>query len=170
MLTIRNIMDNDICQLISLCERIFGPQAQGDNKDGLGFNYNEYTWIQNTLNLYQQSKDPTSGYLAIGCFDGNKLLGFLTAGYFSNWYDGNYVADLKDICTDTTHDSYHEVFEKLFKNFIDHYVSFGVTHWRADSIRSNNDAGLKFGNYIKKIFSEENEIVLNTSIRGVFKN
>jgi len=170
MIFIRNISDNDICQLISLCEKVFGPQAKGPNKDGLGYGYNEYVWISNTLNLYQQAKDPASGCIAIGGYDGDKLLGFLTANYFSNWYDGSYVADLKDVCTDMTYEKYHEVFEKLFNQFINHYAELGITNWRADTIRAKGDAGLKFGNYIKKRFSKESNIVLNTSVRGVFKN
>jgi hypothetical protein len=171
MIFIRNITDNDICQLISLCEKENKPRAVGDNKDGLGYNYNEYMWITNTLALYEQAKDPSSGCLCIGAFeDSGEMLGFLTANIFSNWYDGSLIADMKDVCTDMTHESYHEVFEKLFKKFISHYANNGVVNWRADSIRAKDDNGLKFGNYIKKVFGEENNIVLNTSVRGVFKD
>lgn len=170
MIFIRNITDNDICQLISLCEKENASLAH--KGDGLGYNnYNEYVWIQNTLSLYAQAKDPASGSLCIGAFEDNgTMLGFLTASYFSNWYTGSYIADMKDVCTDMTHDKYHEVFEKLFKKFINHYAQLGVTDWRADTIRSQDDRGLKFGNYIKKLFGEENDIVLNTSVRGVFKD
>jgi hypothetical protein len=167
---IRNITDNDICQLISLCEKENKPRATGSSKDGLGYNYNEYLWITNTLNLYQQAKDPSSGSLCIAAFEGGHMLGFLTANMFSNWYDGSLIADMKDVCTDMTHGNYHEVFEELFKEFISHYASKGVVNWRADSIRAKDDNGLKFGNYIKKIFGEENDIVLNTSVRGVNTN
>lgn len=167
---IRNITDNDICQLIALCEKENKPRAVGENKDGLGYNYNEYMWITNTLNLYQQAKDSMSGNLCIGAFnDEGVMLGFLTASVFSNWYDGSYIADMKDVCTDMTHENYHEVFEKLFNEFIHHYASHGITNWRADSIRAKDDNGLKFGSYIKKVFGKENDIVLNTSVRGVFK-
>jgi hypothetical protein len=167
---IRNITDDDICQLISLCEKENTPRAH--KGDGVGYNsYNEYIWIKNTLNLYEQAKDPSSGNLCIGVFnEDNVMLGFLTASYFSNWYTGSLIADMKDVCTDMTYEKYHEVFEKLFKRFINHYAQLGVTDWRADTIRSQDDNGLKFGNYIKKLFGEENDIVLNTSVRGVNTN
>ena len=166
---IRKILDNDICQLISLCEKINKPQATGPNKDGLGYEYNEYIWIQNTLDLYQATRTAESTNLLIGCFDGDKLIGFLTASVINGWYDGKSVANMHDVVTDFERDDYHLIFEMLFQRFLDYYKQFYITNWRADTIRSNNESGIKFGEFIKKKFGETNDIALNVSVRGLMK-
>ena len=167
MIKTRKLNDQDMSKLIALCEKENIPRAESG--EGKGYEPNRYIWIQNTLNLYGQMRNGDETYLALGSFDEDEnMVAFLTAATFHNWYNGDLVADMKDVCTDLTHDEYHIAFEQIFGEFIRYYKERNVDKWRADTIRNEEDSA-KFAAYIAKVFGDENHIVKQTSIRGIVK-
>lgn len=167
MIEVRKLDDQDVVKMIDLCEKENIPRAEAG--DGLGCVPNRYVWVQNTLNLLGQQRDGDQRALVLGAYDGDHLVAFLTAHTFTNWYSGELTADMKDVCTDMSHPEYHKAFELIFGEFIRNYKELEVTAWRADTIRSHGDEGQKFGSYIEKVFGNDNDIVLNVSVRGVVK-
>ena len=155
---IRLIEDNDTFEAIKLMRRY-----TINNGDFFGFEYNEAIWIKFFLNIVeQQKKDPN--YLAIGHYTDGVLTGFLTASTFQNYYNNQWVMDVKDCVVNIDNKNNAFIVYRLFDYMIEHIKKHGGKHWRADSIRTEEDA-IKYSRFLQKRYNS----VMNISVRGVIE-
>ena len=155
---IKKIEDNDVYEAIQLMDK-----STKDN-DYYGYKRNESVWIQYFLSLVEKQKEGSPHVLVIGDYDNkNKLRGFLSAATFSNYYDKEWVMDVKDCIVDHDHNNAFVVY-RLFDAMIAHVKQHGGKHWRADSVRGEQEA-LDYGRFLQHRYNA----ALHVSVRGVIQ-
>ena len=155
---IKKIGDNDVFEAIKLMKKYV------DANPAFGYDYNESAWIKYFLSIVekQNKEDPHS--IAIGDYDKDKLKGFLLASTFINHYNNQYIMDVKECAVDVDNKNNSFIIYRLFDYMIEHIKKHGGKHWRADSIRTEEDA-IKYSRFLQKRYNS----VMNISVRGVIE-
>jgi len=155
---IRKIEDNDVLEAIKLMDK-----STKDHKY-LGYDRNETIWIQYFLSLVEKQKEGGPHVLVIGDYANNgKLRGFLSASTFSSYYTKEWVMDVKDCIVDHDYNNTFTVY-RLFDAMIAHVKEHGGKHWRADSVRSEQEA-MDYGRFLQHRYNA----ALHVSVRGVIQ-
>ena len=154
---IKLIEDNKVFEAISLMNVSTQNQSYG-------YERNEAIWIEYFLSLVKKQKEGSPHVLVIGDYDkDNQLRGFLSASTFSNYYDNQWVMDVKDCIVDHRYNNALVVY-RLFDCMIKHIKEHDGKYWRADSVRGEEEA-LKYGRFLQKRYNAE----LHVSVRGVIQ-
>jgi hypothetical protein len=152
---IKNIEDNNVLDVIQLMDK----STQGQQ---YGYERNEAVWISFLLSLLEQQKEGNPHFLVIGDYDNNnKLRGFLSAGTFENYYTKECVMDVKDCIVDHDYKNNAFVIYRLFDAMIAHVKKHGGKYWRADSIRSEQEA-MDYGRFLQHRYNA----AIHVSVRG----
>ena len=153
---IRKIGMNDVLECVKLMDK-----STKDN-EYFGYDRNETVWMQYFLSLVEkQAKGEDIHNLVIGDYVDGELRGFLTASTFANYYNKEWVMDVKDCIVDHDHNNAFTVY-RLFDSMINHVKENGGRHWRADSIRSEQEA-MDYGRFLQKRYNA----AIHVSVRGV---
>jgi len=153
---IKEIEDNDVFEAIQLMKKYVNQ-----NKEFYGFNYNEAVWIKFFLTIVEEQRKENPHYIALGSYKNDKLNGFLTASSYINYYDNNYVMDVKDCIIDLDNKNNAYIIYRLFDEMIACVKENGGKHWRADSVRNFDDA-IAYGKLLNKRYKAK----INVSVRG----
>ena len=155
---IKKIGDNDVFEAIKLMNK------STEDNEYFGYDRNEAIWIEYFLSIVSSQREGSPHSLVIGDYDdNNKLRGFLTATTFSNYYNKEWVMDVKDCIVDHDHNNAFVVY-RLFDAMIAHVKEHGGKHWRADSIRGEQEA-LDYGRFLQRRYNT----ALHVSVRGVIQ-
>jgi len=155
---IRKIGDNDVFEAIKLMDK-----STQDNEYA-GYDRNESVWIQFFTSLVEEQKEGSPHALVIGYYDENdKLRGFLSGKTFCSYYNKQWIMDVKDCIVDKENNNAFIVY-RLFDAMIEHLRANGGTHWRADSVQSEQEA-LDYGRFLQRRYNA----VLNVSVRGILQ-
>lgn len=153
---IKLIEDNNVYEAVQLMDK-----STKDN-NYFGYDRNERVWIQYFLGLVERQRDGDPHVLVIGDYtDEGKLRGFLSACTFKNYYTKQWVMDVKDCIVDHDFNNAYVVY-RLFDAMIDHVKKHGGKHWRADSVRGEQEA-LDYGRFLQRRYNA----ALHVSVRGV---
>jgi len=153
---IKKIEDNNVYEAITLMNKAV-TEGRHD-----AYKRNEYVWIQSFMSLIQEQRKENPRVLVIGDYDNNnKLRGFLSASAFINSYDGEYVMDIRDCIVDHDYKNNAFVIYRLFDAMIAHVKKHGGKYWRADSIRSEQEA-MDYGRFLQHRYNAK----LHVSVRG----
>ena len=152
---IKKIEDNNVLEAIQLMDK------STDGKQ-YGYDRNEAVWIKFFLNLVEKQKEGNPHYLVIGDYNADgKLKGFLSASTFINYYTNEYVMDVKDCIVDHNCSNTYVVY-RLFDAMIAHLKENGGKRWRADSIRSEQEA-MNYGRFLQHRYDAE----IHVSVKGI---
>ena len=152
---IKKIGDNEVLAAIKLMDKTI------DGKD-YGYKRNEAVWIRFFVSLVEKQNKEDPHVLVIGDYDDNGTLrGFLSAATFNNYYTQEYVMDVKDCIVDHDRKNNAFVIYRLFDAMIDHVKKHGGRYWRADSIRSEQEA-MDYGRFLQHRYNAR----LHVSLRG----
>jgi len=152
---IKLIEDNNVFEAISLMNK------STEDNNYYGYERNEAVWIEYFLSLVKKQKEGSPHALVIGDYDKtNKLRGFLSALSFINYYNNQYVMDVKDCIVNHDYNNAFVVY-RLFDAMIAHTKKHGGKHWRADSVRDENKA-MEYGRFLQKRYNSK----LHVSVRG----
>jgi hypothetical protein len=152
---IKLIEDNNVFEAISLMNK-----STNDNQYEF-YERNEAVWIEYFLSLVKKQKEGSPHALVIGDYDKtNKLRGFLSALSFINYYNNQYVMDVKDCIVNNDYNNAFVVY-RLFDTMIAHTKKHGGKHWRADSVR-DEDKAMEYGRFLQKRYNSK----LHVSVRG----
>jgi len=152
---IKKIEDNDVYEAIQLMDK-----STKDN-EYFGYDRNEAVWIKYFLSIVEEQRKGNPHALVIGDYKEGKLRGFLSALAFSNYYTDEWVMDVKDCIVDHDHNNAFVVY-RLFDAMIAHVKQHGGKHWRADSVRGEQEA-LDYGRFLQHRYNA----ALHVSVRGV---
>lgn len=157
---IRKLEQNDVLEAANLMDKT--------NMDDYfhGYDRNEAVWIKFFIELVQGQLQGDPNYLAVGSFDSDgKMVGFLTAKTFNNYYTNEPIMDVKDCIIDPANEGRNGfIVARLFDYMIEHTKSHGGSQWRADSIHSFAKAE-KYAKFLQKRY----DAAIHTSVRGVIK-
>lgn len=151
---IRKLEDNDVFEALQLMNK-----STQDIK--YPYERNEAVWIQYFLTLIQKQNEGSPHVLVIGDYIDNKLRGFLSAATFINYYNNEYIMDVKDCIVDHSQQNGFVVC-RLFDAMIEHVKEYGGKSWRADSIHQTQDA-MRYGEFLAKRYNGD----IHVSVRGV---
>ena len=152
---IRIIEDNDVHECINLMHE------STQHNEYFGYQRNERIWITHFLSHVEKAKsDPK--FFTVADWDGAFLRGFLIAHAYRNYYDQNYVMDVKDCIVDHTYKNNVFTITRMYNSLFDHIREHGGKHWRADSIRAEGES-LKYGQFLQKKYGA----ALHFCVRGV---
>lgn len=151
---IKRILDNDVFEAIKLMNK-----STNDN-DYKGYERNESVWISYFLSLVQKQKESPHA-LVIGYYNDNKLKGFLSASTFNNYYNNEWIMDVKDCIVDKDNTTNGLIVRALFNKLMEHIKKNGGKYWRADSVQDEEHA-LKYGRFLEKHYNGRIQI----SVRG----
>jgi len=155
---IRLIEDNDVLEAIKLMD-----ESEKYN-DYYGYARNESIWIQYFTSLVERQKEGSPYVLVIGDYDEDgKLRGFLSADAFQNYYNKEWVMDVKDCIVNHEVNNAYVVY-RLFDAMIDHVKKHKGKHWRADSVRGEQEA-MDFGRFLQRRY----DAAIQVSVRGVLQ-
>lgn len=152
---IKLIEDNNVFEAISLMNK---STKENEYK---GYDRNEAVWISFFLGLVKKQSEGNPHALVIGDYDKtNKLRGFLSASTYNNYYNNQWVMDVKDCIVDH---NYHNAFVvyRLFDYMMKHIKQQGGKSWRADSVRDEK-AAIDYGSFLQKRYNAE----VHVSVRG----
>lgn len=156
---IRKLEQNDVLEACNLMDKT--------NMDDYyhGYDRNEAVWIKYFIDIVQGQLTGDPNCLAIGDFVDGKMVGFLTARTFNNYYTNEPIMDVKDCIIDPANEGKNGfVVARLFDTMISHVKAYGGRHWRADSIHSLAKAE-KYGEFLQKRYNA----AIHTSARGVIE-
>ena len=153
---IKKIEDNDVLEAIKLMNK---------STEQIEYPYqrNEAVWIKYFLSLVEKQNEGDPHVLVIGNYSDNKLRGFLSAYTFINYYNNEYIMDVKDCIVDHEYNN-GLVVCRLFDAMIEHVKKHGGKSWRADSIHDTEDA-MRYGRFLKHRYNA----ALHVSVRGVLQ-
>lgn len=154
---IKKIEDNNVLEAIQLMDK------STKENEYFGYHRNESIWIQYFLSLVEKQKQGSFHDLVIGDYIDGKLRGFLSASTFSNYYTNEWIMDVKDCIVDHDYNNAMTVY-RLFDAMIAHTKEYGGVHWRADSIRSEQEA-MDYGRFLQHRYNA----ALHVSMRGVIQ-
>jgi hypothetical protein len=153
---IKKLEDNDVFEAMMLMNKTITEKKHDAYKK------NEYIWIQSFMSLIEEQRKENPCVLVIGDYDSNnKLRGFLSASAFVNSYDGKYVMDVRDCIVNHDYKNNAFVIYRLFDAMINHVKEKGGKYWRADSIRSEQEA-FDYGRFLQHRYNAK----LHVSVRG----
>jgi len=156
---IKKLGDNDVYEAIQLMDK----STKYNNY--YGYERNEAVWIKYFLSIIEQQRKEDPHALVIGDYDkDNKLRGFLSAVTFNNYYTNEWVMDVKDCIVDHDYKNNAFVVYRLFDAMIAHVKEHGGKHWRADSVRGEQEA-LDYGRFLQHRYNA----ALHVSVRGVIQ-
>lgn len=154
---IKIIGDNDVLEAINLMNASVDMEQYKDRKR------NESAWINYFLNLVEKQKESPHA-LVIGDYDKeNKLKGFLSACSFVDYYNNQYIMDVKDCIVDHRYNNAFTVY-RLFDYLEEHVKKNNGTSWRADSIRSEKE-GQAYAKFLAKRYNTKTHV----SVRGIIQ-
>lgn len=153
---IRRLEDNDILEAINLMNVSVNMENYKDRKR------NELAWISYFIELINKQKESPHA-LVIGDYIDNKLRGFLSACTFVDYYNKDYVMDVKDCIVDHNYNNAFTVY-RLFDFMIDHIKKNGGKFWRADSIRPEKE-GQAYAKFLSKRYNTK----IHVSVRGMIQ-
>jgi len=151
---IRLIEDNDVFEAIKLMNK-----SCQDN-EYKGYDRNEAVWISFFLGLVKRQKEGDPHVLVIGDYDDTRLKGFLSASTYNNYYNNQWVMDVKDCIVDHDYNNAYVVY-RLFDYMMKHIKEHGGKSWRADSVRDEKEA-IDYGRFLQKRYNAE----VHVSVRG----
>lgn len=154
---IKKLEDNDVFEAIQLMNK------STQHNEYYGYKRNEAVWIQYFLSLVQKQKEGSLHDLVIGYYSNDQLRGFLSATTFNNYYTNEWVMDVKDCIVDHDYNTAIPVY-RLFDAMIAHVKEHGGKHWRADSIRSEQEA-MDYGRFLQRRY----DAAIHVSVRGVIQ-
>jgi len=153
---IKKIEDNNVLEAIQLMDKSV-------KYNEYCYERNEAVWIKFFLSLVEKQKEGSPHAFVIGDYDNeNKLRGFLSASTFVGYYTNEYVMDVKDCIVDHDHKNNAFVVYRLFDAMIAHVKENGGKRWRADSIRSEQEA-MNYGRFLQHRYDAK----LHVSMKGV---
>lgn len=153
---IRKLEDNDVFEAITLMNK------STEDNEYFGYKRNEAVWIKYFVGLVEKQKE-TPHALVIGDYVDGQLRGFLSAESFNNYYTNEYIMDVKDCIVDHDYNNTFTVY-RLFDAMIAHTKEYGGKHWRADSIRSEQEA-MGYGRFLQRRYNS----AIHVSVRGVIQ-
>lgn len=154
---IKLIGDNNVLEAINLMN------ASVDMNKYETKERNEAAWINYFLDLvYKQKESPH--FLVIGDYIDGKLRGFLSACSYTDYYNLEYIMDVKDCILDHTIKNNAFTVYRLFDYMIDHIKKNGGKSWRADSIRPEEE-GQAYAKFLAKRYNTKTHV----SVRGVIQ-
>jgi hypothetical protein len=131
---IKTIEDNNMYECIQLMHKSL------QELDHQLYGRNERYWIEHLSTHVGEQANNNPLFIAIGDYASNgSLRGFMLASAFRNFYNKEWVMDVKDCIVDQDYNNAFTV-TRLFNYMIDHVKQHGGTYWRADSIRAGNQA------------------------------
>lgn len=153
---IKLIEDNNVFEAISLMNK-----STIDNQYK-GYDRNEAAWISFFVDLVKKQKEGNPHVLVIGDYDKttNALKGFLSASTYNNYYNNQWVMDVKDCIVNHDYNNAYVVY-RLFDYMIKHIKDHGGKSWRADSVRDEK-AAIDYGRFLQKRYNAE----VHVSVRG----
>ena len=153
---IKKIEDNNVLEAIQLMDKSV-------KYNEYCYERNEAVWIKFFLSLVEKQKEGSPHAFVIGDYDNeNKLRGFLSASTFVGYYTNEYVMDVKDCIVDHDHKNNAFVVYRLFDAMTAHVKEHGGKYWRADSIRSEQEA-MNYGRFLQHRYDAK----LHVSMKGV---
>ena len=160
---IRPIYDNDIIDAINLMNKIF---KENDRYGAVFRDSSELSWIQYFCNHVEQSKSDSLYYVP-GCFTKEgELVGFIMSSVFLNYYTNFYTMDIKDCIVDQSVPRRAPIIVKeLFDSIFDHMRKIRVRHWRADSVRDNENAH-KYADFLIKRYGGSAGVAVRGELDG----
>lgn len=153
---IRKLEDNDVFEAIQLMDK-----STKDNSY-FGYHRNEAVWIKYFVGLVEKQKE-TPHVIVLGDYIDGQLRGFLSAETFNNYYNNEWVMDVKDCIVDHDYNNAFTIY-RLFDAMIAHTKEYGGKHWRADSIRSEQEA-MDYGRFLQHRYNA----AIHVSVRGVIQ-
>lgn len=145
---IKLIGDNNICECIRLMDTSL------KKLEHQLYDRNERCWLQHIAHHVEEQNKGNALFLAIGDYaSDNSLRGFMLASAFKNFYNHNWVMDVKECITDNNYNNAFTV-ARMFNYMINHVKEQGGSYWRADTIR----AGTEANNYIQFLIKKYNAI------------
>lgn len=154
---IKKLEDNNVLEAIQLMNK-----STQDNEYHFGYSRNEAVWIKYFLELVEKQKQ-TPHALVIGDYIDGTLRGFLSAESFINYYNNEYIMDVKDCIVDHDHNNAYTIY-RLFDAMIAHTKKHGGKQWRSDSIMGEQEA-LDYGRFLQHRY----DAALHVSVRGVIQ-
>lgn len=155
---IRPLGHNDIVEAVNLMDKT--------NMDDYyhGYDRNEVVWIQYFCNLITRQLQGDLNVICIGDFDEDgKMLAFMTAATFNNYYTNEPIMDVKDCIIDPDNEGKNAwSVIRLFDKMIELTKQRGGRQWRADSIHTPDRAD-KYAKFLQKRYGA----AIHTSARGV---
>lgn len=150
---VRGLTHNDTVECIQLMNKYsYHAHYQRD----------EAMWIQHLINHIVEYNKGNPHFLAIGDFNSDGYLdGFMLCGSFKNYYNQQFVMDVKDCILEEESRPLHSAI-RLFNYMIEHTKKHGGIHWRADSIRGG-EMGEKYCKFLVKKYGA----VLHHNVRGI---
>ena len=129
------INDNMMMECLRLMEK------SCEDNDYQPYPMNQRCWIEHFSNHVREQNLGNPKFIAIADVDIEKdyIKGFMLASAFMNYYTQEMVMDVKDCIVDHDYHNARTVI-RLFDHMLDHVKKHGGTHWRADSIRSDEKA------------------------------
>jgi hypothetical protein len=143
---IKLIEDNNLYECIQLMQKSL------EEMEFHLYERNERLWIQHLSKHVEEQAKGDPRFLAIGDYaNDGALRGFMLASAFKNFYNHDYVMDVKDCITDK---DYNNAFTatRLFNHMIKHVEQHGGTYWRADTIRAGKEAN-KYIEFLMKKYN-----------------
>lgn len=157
---IRFLEHNDVVEAINLMDKT--------NMDDYyhGYDRNEVVWVQYFCGLVNRQIQGDINVISIGDFDEDgKMLAFMTADTFNNYYTNEPIMDVKDCIIDPANEGRNAwSVIRLFDRMIELTKERGGRQWRADSIHSYDRAD-KYAQFLQKRYGA----AIHTSARGVIQ-
>ena len=158
---IKKIQRNNVLEALNLFNNYV--ESNKDSPSVSMYDRNEAAWISYFVNAVNEQEKGSPHYLVIGDYkDG--LQGFILATSFQNYYNNQYVMDVKECAVNPDYKQPLWVVTRLFNEVMSHIKKHGGKYWRADSIRLHEDS-LKYGKLLEKKYGG----VMHFSVNGIIK-
>ncbi len=154
---IRQLHNNDVVDCIDLVNR--NVPLMGN----YGYERNEAMWISGLITHITQAQS-NANYFTAGNFDEDEYLkGFILCSTYNNTYDGAPVMDVRELQVDHERFTGHAFTTiRLYNAMMAHIKKHGGKHWRADSIRLDDDKSIAYCELLKKKYNG----TLSYTVRG----
>ena len=160
---IRKLHSNDTIKTITLMNEYI--EANKDSPSISMLDRKESVWVSYLVNAIHEQLSNNPHYIVVGDFDNNNNLnGFILAASFQSYYNNSTIMDIKDCVVKPGDKNGAYIVVRLFNEVMNHIKQYGGKHWRADSIRVNEDS-LKYGKFLQKKYGG----VIHFSINGIIK-
>lgn len=156
---IKQLGNNDVYEMAGIA------LATGEADVYHGYYRNDAQWLTHAIKHVREAIDGNPHYIAIKDVDKNgKMLGFMIASTFNEYYSNQYVMDVKEMMVDYEAGRIANAKSviRCFDYMIEHIKKHGGTQWRADSIHSEDNA-FDYARFLQKRYGS----AIHTSSRGV---
>ena len=158
---IKKIQKNNVLEALNLFNDYV--EVNKDSPSISMYDRNEAAWINYFVTAVNEQEKSNPHYLVIGDYD-NGLQGFILATSFQNYYNNQYVMDVKECAVSSSCAKPIWTVTKLFNEVMSHVKKHGGKYWRADSIRLHEES-LKYGKLLEKKYKG----VIHFSVNGIIK-